>query len=99
MPPLPRIAFTMVSTKFLLLPFLNSSKHPSQESNHERLDFASERLVSILAQLKEEYGITMSESIRRGVALFSIAKKESIKGTTLLFIDLEGKVVSEVHTI
>jgi hypothetical protein len=56
-------------------------------------------LVSILAQLKDEYGITMSESIRRGVALFSIAKKESTKGRTLAFIDQEGKVVSEVHTI
>jgi hypothetical protein len=77
-----------------------SSKKSSQEAKDERLNFrANERLVSILAQLKDEYGITMSESIRRGVALFSIAKKESNKGRTLAFIDQEGKVVSEVHTI
>jgi hypothetical protein len=78
----------------------NSSKKPSQEAKDERLNFrANERLVSILAQLKDEYGITMSESIRRGVALFSIAIKESSKGKTLAFIDQEGKVVSEIHTI
>ena len=78
----------------------NSSKKPSQEAKDERLNFrANERLVSILAQLKDEYGITMSESIRRGVALFSIAKRESAKGRSLAFIDQEGKVVSEVHTI
>jgi hypothetical protein len=78
----------------------NSSKKPSQEAKDERLNFrANERLVSILAQLKDEYGITMSESIRRGVALFSIAKKESAKGRSLAFIDKDGKVVSEVHTI
>jgi hypothetical protein len=77
-----------------------SCKKSSQEAKDERLNFrANERLVSILAQLKDEYGITMSESIRRGVALFSIAKKESTKGRTLAFIDQEGKVVSEVHTI
>jgi hypothetical protein len=77
-----------------------SSKKPSQEAKDERLNFrASERLVSILAQLKDEYGISMSESIRRGVALFSIAKKESAKGRSLAFIDQDGKVVSEVHTI
>jgi hypothetical protein len=77
-----------------------SSKKSSQEAKDERLNFrANERLVSILAQLKDEHGITMSESIRRGVALFSIAKKESTKGRTLAFIDQEGKVVSEVHTI
>jgi len=55
--------------------------------------------VSILAQLKDEYGITMSERIRRIVALLSIAKKESSKGRSLAFIDQDGKVVSEVHTI
>ena len=81
-------------------PVPNSSKKPSQEAKDERLNFrANERLVSILAQLKDEYGITMSESIRRGVALFSIAKRESAKGRSLAFIDQEGKVVSEVHTI
>ncbi len=78
----------------------NSSNKPSQEAKDERLNFrASERLVSILAQLKDEYGITMSERIRRIVALLSIAKKESSKGRSLAFIDQEGKVVSEVHTI
>lgn len=77
----------------------NSSKKPSQEAKDERLNFrASERLVSILAQLKDEYGITMSESIRRGVALFRL-QKESSKGRSLAFIDQDGKVVSEVHTI
>ena len=81
-------------------PVLDSSKKPSQEAKDERLNFrANERLVSILAQLKDGYGITMSESIRRGVALFSIAKRESAKGRSLAFIDQEGKVVSEVHTI
>lgn len=79
-------------------PVPNSSNTPSQEAKDERLNFrANERLVNILAQLKDEYGLTISESIRRGVVLFSIAKKESAKGRTLAFIDQEGKVVSEVH--
>jgi hypothetical protein len=77
-----------------------STNNLTQETKDERLNFrANERLVSILSQLKDEYGITMSESIRRGVALFSIAKKESAKGRTLAFIDGDGNVVSEVHSI
>jgi hypothetical protein len=48
---------------------------------------------------RDRYGITMSERIRRGVALFSIANKELTKGRTLAFIDQEGKVVSEVYTV
>lgn len=41
-----------------------SNKNPSQEAKDERLNFrANERLAGILAQLKDEYGITMSESI------------------------------------
>ena len=76
------------------------SSKTSQEAKGERLNFrASERLVGLLAQLNAEHGITMSESIRRGVALFAIAKKELDRGRTLAFVDQDGKVAVEVHSI
>ena len=76
------------------------SSKTSQEAKGERINFrASERLVGLLTQLKSKHGITMSESIRRGVALFAIAKEELDKGRTLAFVDQDGKVAVEVHSI
>jgi hypothetical protein len=60
---------------------------------------ATERMLSLLSQLKDEFGINMSESIRNGVALFFIAKQEEKKGRRLVFIDETGKVAAEVHPL
>lgn len=60
---------------------------------------ATERMLSLLSQLKDEFGINMSESIRNGVALFFIAKQEEKKGRRLAFIDETGKVAAEVHPL
>ncbi len=56
-------------------------------------------MLSLLSQLKDEFGINMSESIRNGVALFFIAKQEEKKGRRLAFIDETGKVTAEVHPL
>jgi len=58
---------------------------------------ATERMLSLLSQLKDEFGINMSKSIRNGVALFFIAKQEEKKGRKPTFIDETGKIVSEVY--
>jgi hypothetical protein len=60
---------------------------------------ANERMLLLLSQLKDEFGISTSESIRRGVGLFFIAKQEEKKGRQLAFIDENGDVVVEVHTL
>ncbi len=54
------------------------------------------RMISLLADLKKNHNLRMSESIRKGVALLHIAMKEQAKGMKLAFIDQEGKVSSEV---
>jgi hypothetical protein len=43
------------------------------------------------------YGISWSESIRRGVALLLTAKKASDKGFSLALVDGEGKLVTEIY--
>jgi hypothetical protein len=60
---------------------------------------ANERMLFLLSQLKDEFGISTSESIRRGVSLFFIAKQEEKKGRKLAFIDENGNVAVEVHSL
>lgn len=65
----------------------------------ERIEFrATGDLLKLLNTLKDESGISMSESIRRGVALFSIAKKEAERGSKLVFMQ-NGEIVGEVENI
>ena len=79
---------------------MQEPREPSNEAKDERLNFrASGQLVAVLSDLKNKYGISMSESIRRGVTLFSLAKREAAKGRTMAFLDEDGKVVAEVHSI
>ena len=60
---------------------------------------ANERMLFLLSQLKDEFGVSTSESIRRGVSLFFIAKQEEKKGRKLAFIDETGNVAVEVHSL
>lgn len=60
---------------------------------------ANERMLFLLSQLKDEFGISTSESIRRGVSLFFIAKQEEKRGRKLAFIDENGNVAVEVHSL
>jgi len=65
----------------------------------ERLEFrASGGLLRILDELKTKYRINMSESIRRGVALYSIAVKETRKGSRLVFMR-NNEIVGQIDDI
>ncbi len=69
-------------------------------AKEERVEFrASGGLLEILNQLRTTYGLSRSETIRRAVALFFIAKREQSKGLRLALIDGNGNVVSEVHSV
>ena len=68
-------------------------------AKEERVEFrASGGLLQILNELRDNYGLSRSESIRKAVALFFIAKREYKKGNKLAVIDNEGKIVSEVYS-
>ncbi len=56
-------------------------------------------MLFFLSKLKSEFGISMSESLRRGVGLFFMAKQEEKKGRRLAFIDEANDVVVEVHSL
>jgi|LakMenEpi03Aug12_release.lakeMendotaPanAssembly.Ray.scaffolds.fasta_scaffold2071365_2 hypothetical protein len=68
-------------------------------AKEERVQFrASGGLLAVLDELKESYGLSRSESIRRAITLFFIAKREQRKGFGLAVIDEHGAVVGEVHS-
>jgi hypothetical protein len=78
------------------------SDRPSQKKQQKdgRVNFrATEGLITILADLKANNDMNMSQSIRRGVSLLHIAMKEQAKGRRLAFVDEQGKVVAEVHAL
>jgi hypothetical protein len=78
----------------------SKSHLPAAERKDGRINFrANDRLISILADLKEQKGMTMSESIRKGVGLLHITMREQSKGRRLAFVDEQGNVVAEVHAI
>ena len=84
---------------------ITSSGDTSQPSDalegakEERVEFrASGGLLQILNELRDNYRLSRSESIRRAIALFFIAKREQKKGNRLAVIDNEGNVVSEVYS-
>ncbi len=65
----------------------------------ERVEFrASGGLLRVLDDLKKNYGLSRSESIRRAITLFFIAKREQAKGFGLAVVDEHGNVVGEVHS-
>jgi hypothetical protein len=60
---------------------------------------ADEQMLSLLNQLKDELGISASESIRRGVQLYFIAKQKEKKGRQLAFVDKDSNAVVEVFSL
>jgi hypothetical protein len=60
---------------------------------------ANEKMLFFLSQLKSEFGISMSESLRKGIGLFFLVKQEEKKGRRLAFIDEANNVVVEVHSL
>ncbi len=80
----------------------SDTSHPSEaleSAKQELVEFrASGGLLQILNELRDNYRLSRSESIRRAVALFFIAKREQKKGHRLAVIDKDGTVVSEVYS-
>lgn len=60
---------------------------------------ANEKMLLVLGQLKSEFGINMSESLRKGADLLFLAKRQEQKGRRLAFIDNDDNVVVEVQTL
>ncbi len=89
-------------TRARRIPANSDTSQPSdalEGAKEERVEFrASGGLLQILNELRDTYSLSRSESIRRAVALFFIAKREQRKGHRLAVIDKEGNVVSEVYS-
>lgn len=60
---------------------------------------ANERMLFFLSKLKNEFGVSMSDSLRKGVGLFFMAKQEEKKGRRLAFVDENNNVVVEVQPL
>ncbi len=56
-------------------------------------------MLSSLSQLKSEFGINISESLRKGADLLFLAKRQEKKGRRLAFIDENDNVVVEVQSL
>ena len=59
----------------------------------------NKKMLFFLSQLKSEFGISMTESLRKGVALFFMAKQEEKNGKRLAFIDNDNNVVVELNSL
>jgi hypothetical protein len=59
---------------------------------------ANEKMLFILGQLKSEFGISMSDSMRKGADLLFLVKRQEAKGRRLAFIDENDNVVVEVQS-
>lgn len=66
------------------------------DSTRSRLGSTTERMLSFLSELKADFGISMSESVRQAVSLFFIAKQEERKGHRLVFVDKSGRVATRI---
>jgi hypothetical protein len=60
---------------------------------------ANERMLFILSQLKNNFGVSMSESLRKGLSLFFIAKQQEKQGRKLVFLDKDGNVAVELESL
>jgi hypothetical protein len=60
---------------------------------------ANEKMLFVLSQLKSEFGINISESMRKGADLLFLAKRQEKKGRRLAFIDANDNVVVEVQSL
>jgi hypothetical protein len=56
---------------------------------------ASGGLLNILNEICDEYGLSRTESIRKAIALFFIAKREQAKGNRLVVMN-NNEIISEI---
>lgn len=57
---------------------------------------SADRLISMLADLKANKNMGMSQSIRKGVSLLHIAMKEAERGNRLVSVDENDKITAEI---
>lgn len=72
----------------------------STKSEKERIHFrATKAMVAALSELKKSYGMSMSDSIRRGVMLMLIAKRGETNNKRLALVNQDNAVVTEIELI
>lgn len=59
----------------------------------------NEKMLFVLGQLQKEFGISMSDSIRKGVDLLFVAKRQEYRGRRLAFIDSDDNIVMEIQNV
>jgi hypothetical protein len=59
----------------------------------------SEKFLFILDKLKSEFGFNVSESLRKGVNLLFVAKRQEQKGLRVAFIDDSNNIVMEIQSL
>jgi hypothetical protein len=67
---------------------------------NERIHFrASRTTITALHELKNKYGISMSDSIRKGIAIYLMAKRFEASGQHLCFVNPETGNSIPVQTV
>jgi hypothetical protein len=67
---------------------------------NERIHFrASRTTITALHELKNKYGISMSDSIRKGIAIYLMVKRFEASGQHLCFVNPETGNSIPVQTV
>jgi hypothetical protein len=67
---------------------------------NERIHFrASRTTISALRELKNKYGISMSDSIRKGIAIYLMAKRCEETNQRLSFVNQDTGAITEIKLI
>jgi hypothetical protein len=68
--------------------------------HNERIHFRAARTtVAMLSELKKLHGMSMSDSIRKGIALFMIAKRGEAKSQRLALVNEDGSIATEINLV
>lgn len=68
-------------------------------SVEESMSSENEKFLFILDQLKSEFGFNVSESLRKGVNLLFVTKRQEQRGRRVAFIDESNNIVMEIQTL
>lgn len=53
----------------------------------------------MLSELKKLHGMSMSDSIRKGIALFMIAKRGEARSQRLALVNEDGSIATEINLV
>ena len=59
----------------------------------------NEKMLFVLGQLQKEFGIGMSDSIRKGTDLLFLVKRQEDQGRRLAFIDSDDNILIEIQNV